>query len=75
MGDDAHLTPGGDVDLAWRDGWPVGDPELCQRVLLDDPYAQVSAEELEVLQVVRQADIADLEEQPRRNALKRTKTP
>ncbi|WP_226366922.1 helix-turn-helix domain-containing protein [Pseudonocardia sp. ICBG162] len=28
--------------------------------LLDDPYAQVSTEELEVLQVVRQADIADL---------------
>lgn len=28
--------------------------------LLDDPYAQVSTEELEVLQVVRRADIADL---------------
>lgn len=28
--------------------------------LLDDPYAQVSTEELEVLQVVRQAEIADL---------------
>ena len=45
MGDDAHLTPGGDVDLAWRDGWPVGDPELCQRVLLDDPYARVLVDE------------------------------
>lgn len=28
--------------------------------LLDDPYAQVSTEDLEVLQVVRQAGIADL---------------
>lgn len=28
--------------------------------LLDDPYAQVSTEELEVLHVVRQAEIADL---------------
>ncbi|KAA1012199.1 helix-turn-helix transcriptional regulator [Pseudonocardia sp. EV170527-09] len=28
--------------------------------LLDDPYAQVSTEDLEVLQVVRQAEIADL---------------
>jgi diguanylate cyclase (GGDEF)-like protein/PAS domain S-box-containing protein len=26
---------------AWRDGWPVGPPELCQRIVLDDPYGRL----------------------------------
>lgn len=34
--------------------------EVPVSYLLDDPYAEVGSEELEVLQVVRQADIADL---------------
>ncbi|HXH56523.1 GGDEF domain-containing protein [Iamia sp.] len=28
-------------DAAWRDGWPVGPPELCQQILVDDPYGRV----------------------------------
>ncbi len=41
MGDEQHQTPGGDVDLSWRDGWPVGSPALCQQVILDDPNGRV----------------------------------
>jgi diguanylate cyclase (GGDEF)-like protein/PAS domain S-box-containing protein len=28
-------------DDAWRDGWPIGSPDLCQRILLDDPYGRL----------------------------------
>lgn len=33
----------GDVSnaTAGRDGWPVGPPELCQQILVDDPYGRV----------------------------------
>lgn len=41
MGDDQH-TPGPPSEsAAWRDGWPVGQPDLCQQVLLDDPYGRL----------------------------------
>jgi diguanylate cyclase (GGDEF)-like protein/PAS domain S-box-containing protein len=33
-------APPGDDD-SWRDGWPVGSPDLCQRIVLDDPYGRM----------------------------------
>lgn len=44
--DPAAPTSSGDPtagdDATWRDGWPVGPPELCQQVFLDDGYGRAT---------------------------------
>lgn len=41
MGDDLQGPVPRPDDPTWRDGWPVGEPDLCQVVLLDDPCGRL----------------------------------
>ena len=41
VGPDPDDGPTAPTPTRWRDGWPVGPPELCQRIVLDDPYGRL----------------------------------
>lgn len=41
MGDNLQAPVPPSDGAAWRAGWPVGEPDLCQEVLLEDPYGRL----------------------------------
>jgi diguanylate cyclase (GGDEF)-like protein/PAS domain S-box-containing protein len=41
IGGDAEEHDPHEGDPVWRDGWPVGSPDVCQQIVLDDPYGRL----------------------------------